>query len=423
MSTPAAALEPIPTFTIDLARPPRERYNEVINAFGARMRSLTGLWEDILSSFIPSPFVRSLVTRISRVSLRRVYDNEENEEVQGIAARAGVPLFLIAALNNLLDCMLGCTSGAALVRDSRRGTEQKPVRLMHFRTLDWGMDGLRDLLVVLEFVDSSLDYPTHVLARSITYAGFLTFMSGCGPGLSVSLNHRARHDCRTRTLKWHQIMVLLGRRRSVGSIIRSFMLPSRAGRRNTKIRLPKGMLSQAKALAKIPSAPCYLILCDGDEAAVIVKDCTSGTVEVSRDFIAQTNHDPDETAEVDQSREGMDLEISSEQRQEVIASSFGADGWIEESSERLDCIRGKWDRHAQKSQKSARQLKRQQGGSGEEMVDNVDGAQKDGVSITEPTLRRWISSYPTLNECSHFATILDPWTGGIRWLERGPAPE
>lgn len=52
-------------------------------------------------------------------------------------------------------------------------TDNNSVRLMHFRTLDWGMDRLRDLLVVLEFVDSSSESPDKVLARSITYAGFV----------------------------------------------------------------------------------------------------------------------------------------------------------------------------------------------------------------------------------------------------------
>lgn len=51
--------------------------------------------------------------------------------------------------------------------------DRNSVRLMHFRTLDWGMERLRDLLVVLEFVNSSSETPDRVLARSITYAGFV----------------------------------------------------------------------------------------------------------------------------------------------------------------------------------------------------------------------------------------------------------
>jgi hypothetical protein len=176
MSTPAASKEPIPTFTIDLATPPRERYQEVVQAFGPRMRSLTSVFDDLLSSFIATTWLRSFTKSLAKVCLRRVYDDEENEEIRGISDLSGVPLYLVVALNNLLDCLLGCTSGAVPVSTGKNLQKQddgEDIRLMHFRTLDWGMDELRDLLVVLEFIDSSLDNPRQVIARSITYAGFV----------------------------------------------------------------------------------------------------------------------------------------------------------------------------------------------------------------------------------------------------------
>lgn len=179
MSTPEASLEPIPHFTIDLARPPRERYHEVVRALGSRMRSLTGIYEEVLSIFVTSSWLRSIVIGLSKLFLRRVYDEEENEELKGISEASGVPFYLLVALNNLLDCLLGCTSGVAptsLGRASRRAGDminRDHIRLLHFRTLDWGMDELRDLLVVLEFVDTSAGDPEYVIARSITYAGFV----------------------------------------------------------------------------------------------------------------------------------------------------------------------------------------------------------------------------------------------------------
>lgn len=112
MSTLEASLEPIPHFTIDLARPPRERYNEVVLALGPRMRSLTEVYDELLSIFISSIWLRSIVIGLSKLCLRRVYDDEENEELKGISDASGVPLYLLVALNNLLDCLLGCTSGA-----------------------------------------------------------------------------------------------------------------------------------------------------------------------------------------------------------------------------------------------------------------------------------------------------------------------
>ncbi|KAI0445840.1 beta subunit of N-acylethanolamine-hydrolyzing acid amidase-domain-containing protein [Xylaria telfairii] len=407
MSTQATSEEPLPSFTIDLAKPPRERYHEVVQVFGPRMRSLTGLFDDLLSVFIASTWLRSIVVGLSKVCLRRVYDEEENEEVRAISAAAGVPLYLLVALNNLLDCLLGCTSGAVPVTIGKAtratddgGTSPAQTRLLHFRVLDWGMDELRDLLIVLEFVDSSSDNPSRVIARSITFAGFVGFLTAVKPGLSVSLNQRSCHECPSRRLRWHQLLVLLGKRKSIGSIVRSFMLRTSQQTDETEGDLDRPVsrfLEQAMDLAPIPSAPCYLILCDGREAALIVKDYSMGTVQSTQGFIAQTNHDPK-----DHENTVHMHEISRQDRREVIISSFGVDGWIEESIDRLQCLQKKWDRFVVTYRAKHSSL---------------PFAAKP--SISERTLRKWISKYPTFNECSHFATVLDPATGDIRWLIRG----
>ncbi|KAI8948561.1 beta subunit of N-acylethanolamine-hydrolyzing acid amidase-domain-containing protein [Xylaria longipes] len=408
MSNPAISEEPIPSFTIDLAKPPRERYHEVVQVFGPHMRSLTGLFDDLLSVFIASTWLRPIVIGLSKVCLRRVCDEEENEEVRGISAASGVPLYLLVALNNLLDCLLGCTSGAvpvSLSKTSRKtgddGTSPAQTRLLHFRTLDWGMDELRDLLVVLEFVDSSSDNPSRVLARSITYAGFVGSLTAVKPGLSISLNQRSCHDCPSRKLRWHQLLVLLGKRKSIGSIMRSFMLrPSRQvdeAKHNPDSPISR-FVEQTMALPPIPSAPCYLILCDGREAALIVKDYRTGTIRSTRGFIAQTNHDPDDH----ENSTTNTHEVSRQDRREVITSSFGVEGWIEESVDRLQCLQKKWDRFVVSYR-----------------AKNSTLPSPAKPSITETTLRKWMSDYPTLNECSHFTTVLDPATGKIRWLVRG----
>ncbi|KAI1261400.1 beta subunit of N-acylethanolamine-hydrolyzing acid amidase-domain-containing protein [Xylariaceae sp. FL1019] len=429
MSTPDVGLEPIPSFTIDLARPPRERYNEVVERMGARMRSLTVLYDDLLSDLVGAAWLRSIVRTVSKHILRRVYDDEENEEIKGISAGSGVPLYLLVALNNLLDCLLGCTSGAVPVappRGSRNSaaSDAQLTRLMHFRTLDWGMDELRDILVLLEFVNSSSAEPGRVLARSITYAGFVGSLTAVRKNLSISLNQRPCHDCSSRRLGWHQLMVLLGRRRSIGSIVRRYILQptvqtytdeemSIKGKSRLEPDEASDLAKQAKALTQIPSAPCYLIICDGDEAAVIVKDYLTGRVRITKEFIAQTNHDPGDEAESDKP--------SATNRRAVIKSSFGVEGWVEESTERLECIQKRWDRHVGT-------LRRRNGptSTNTDSVENNTGNTSTSTlpkSISEATLRRWLSHYPTLNECSHFTCILDPKMGVIRALKRGPIQE
>jgi hypothetical protein len=48
--------------------------------------------------------------------------------------------------------------------------KEADAKMLHFRTLDWGMDSLRKLIVQLEFVNEK---GGSVIARSITYAGFV----------------------------------------------------------------------------------------------------------------------------------------------------------------------------------------------------------------------------------------------------------
>ncbi len=196
------------------------------------------------------------------------------------------------------------------------------------------------------------------------------------PGLSMSLNQRASHDCPSRKLRWHQLMVLFGKRKSIGSIVRSFTLhPSQPihGAEDTAGSPVSRFVKRATTLAVIPSAPCYLILCDGREVAVIVKDYITGTVRSTNGFIAQTNHDPGDDAEGTAQKH----ETTRRDRREAITSSFGIEGWVEGSVDRLECLQKKWDCLERKFR-----------------AKNSTASLRATPSITEKTLRKWISRLP-----------------------------
>ncbi|KAI0473833.1 beta subunit of N-acylethanolamine-hydrolyzing acid amidase-domain-containing protein [Xylariaceae sp. FL0804] len=383
MSTPASSRAAIPTYRIDLASPPRRRYAALAADFGPRMRALmTGLFDELVAQLLFAgrrpPWLQALLLRglggPARLCLRRVRDAEEQAEIEGLAFAARVPLHLIVALNGLLDVLLGCTSGA--VPDA-----------------GLGMDPLRDLLVVLEYVDSSSEDPTRVITRSVTYVGFVGALTAVRKDLSVSLNFRPNHDYHNRNLRWHQLLVLLGRRQSIGSHIRSLMLKTSTLQvrdeglstddtiSEVEATSTSYLETQARALASIPSAPCYLILRDGHEAAVIEKDYDS---------------------------------VKSEQRQKIISSSFNIDDWIEESVDRLECVQKKWDRHV-KSATTKRSRKRQTPANFTDAetssAGKPDGTETPQISVTEVTLGKWMSEYPTVNECTHFSTIISPTVG------------
>ena len=146
------------------------------------MREITPLFDEVLSTIVPWSQLRRWIEFLASVFLRRVYSSEETKELKGIAKASGVALYIIIALNVLLDSLLGCTSGGVLAsldkKRGRRAPAREEERMLHFRTLDWGMDPLRSVLVQLEFVRSKGEEPEKVIARTVTYAGFVGVLTG-----------------------------------------------------------------------------------------------------------------------------------------------------------------------------------------------------------------------------------------------------
>jgi len=172
--------EQIPTYRIDLSLPPSERYKSMASEFAPKMQAITPLFDQLLSTFIAWRLLRQFIEYLASIFLRRVASAEETAELRGISDASGVPMYFLVALNVLLDSLLGCTSGGVLVKGNkkRQQLEGEKATMMLFRTLDWGMEELRSVLVVLEFVRSKSADPERVIARSITYAGFVGVLTG-----------------------------------------------------------------------------------------------------------------------------------------------------------------------------------------------------------------------------------------------------
>lgn len=178
--------EPIPTYRIDLSLPPAERYLKLASDFAPRMKAITPLFDTVLGSVVPWSFLHPIIKFAAFLVLRRVYSSEETQELAGIAKASGVDMYFLVAFNLLLDYLLGCTSGGVLTRlkkgetdlGERQPNTERRGRMMHFRTLDWGMPELRSVLVVLEFVRSKSEEPQTVIARTVTYAGFVGVLTG-----------------------------------------------------------------------------------------------------------------------------------------------------------------------------------------------------------------------------------------------------
>ncbi|KAH0564959.1 hypothetical protein GP486_001653 [Trichoglossum hirsutum] len=401
----------IPTYTIDLSLQPSQRYVKLARDFQDSISDLVVLFDEIIHGVQPSIRV-SVIKFLSRALLRRVYSEEETEELRGISEATGVEMFLLVALNTFLDLFMGCTSGGVRTRDSGNTHER---RMLHFRTLDWGMDSLRQVLVNLEFVREP---GSEVIARSITYAGFVGVLTGVRRNLSISLNFRPNHNggglIPHIRFYMHHLLVLFGFRPAIASTLRGFLLSGassaprlRKVRRNyssTNEKASDSVVDTAPSLAliaehlpKVPTTAAYIIFCDGTSTMVLEKDLRTAVVRERRDFIVATNNDENHES---------DNQTEQDARKTIIHLSEMA-GLIEESINRKGCIRRRW-----------RKAVRHSTGKDPDSFPTED----QGVAVTMKEVVRWVNKFPTTNECTHFACVMDPKDGKIVYVRRYQEP-
>ena len=365
-----------PRYTIDLSLPPAERYNHIARGFVNEVHSLPILFDQIILQTGAGQKILKWVKRMARLGLRGLYSRMETEELRGISRATGIEMYLLVAFNVLLDLFMGCTSGGVRVRDSERGVNSS--RMLHFRALDWGMPELRRVVVILDFVRAT-DGP--VIATSITYFGYVGALTGVRQGLSISLNFRPLHDATTWwkgfRFTFHQILVLLGWRQSISSLLRAVLLPE--DERTEDIRTLVGQLKKKKSTA------AYLILCTGQETYSLEKDYQEAVVQSSKDFIVTMNHDV-----ANEQRSKISSEVSTE---DAALIGTGMLPIVSYSVQRKKCAEKLW--HIGKRPNS-------QGES----------------YITMTEMMKWLQDEEINNTQTHYICLMDPTIGKVLWIER-----
>lgn len=385
-----------PKFVIDMSLPPEQRYVEVATAMKDDMRGLVHLFDDVMSGliwFLPLFLLRL----ICKLLLRRLYNDEEMAELRGISTITGLEVYLLVTFNVLLDMLMGCSSGGALVGDANGST-----MMLHFRTLDWGMTDLRRIVVRLDYVHSKDEAP---FASSVTYAGFVGVLTGVRKGLSLSLNFRRTRlnkDDWLSNLKfsWHKISVLLGRRPSIASLLRGYLLD----------RTSDGVYDYAllTSILKSPhccSTACYLTLCNGKEVTVFEKDRISAVTRSSELFENVTNHDAGEH------------NTSDETSLSTVANLTGLEMLVDESAERQQCSRDNYT--ALLSSHNQRTATHQEHGP----LPRTEAQHKIAAQLlSQMDIIDMVQRYPCTNEGTHYATVMDPTAGEIVWCRRWKEP-
>lgn len=390
VSVPSTAETAPPVYIIDLSLPPAQRYAEVAHAYKVSLGNLQHLLDQVIQLV---PVFDWVIHFVARLLLRRVHSIEQTEELRGISQVACAPMYLLVAYNVLLDLFMGCTSGGARVQ----APESSEPRMMHFRTLDWDMPELRNVIVQYDFIEQP---GGPVIASTISYVGFVGVLTGVRKDLSVSLNFRPYHNndaslWANTKFRFHQLAVLLGFRPSIASILRDFIIP-----RTLPPHHIYGLLTKIHGLPMRPfydpgtiyttvsetlSTAAYLIFCKPNSVSIMEKDLATAEVRSSMSFMAVTNHDTtyeanhDEAAHAAYARKGI--------------VGDGMRELVEESVERKKCLVEKWEDWSKKQRSDRRAA--------------------GGVPLGE--LKEWMLAFPTSNEMTHFVCIMDPLKGRIRW--------
>lgn len=395
--------EGIPCFTIDLSLPPEQRYNEVCAELQDEMRNLRFLFDEVVGMLVP--FVPTKGLRwICSFLLRRLWSDEETAELLGISRATGIQMYLLVCLNVLLDLLMGCSSGGAAVKDEQ-DPSGKGKKMVHFRTLDWGMPALRHILVHLDFV---MEPGGEVVASTITYAGFVGVLTGVRKDLSLSLNFRGLHNDMEKigsNLRYysHHLLVFLGLRQSISSLLRSYLLPKQASmssRQSVPRKLPSytEIVDQVSCISRpLPTSACYLCFCNGIETTVFEKDRVTAKMHSAKDFIVITNVD---VPDAERFKDPSDIDNAFDN-----AFSHSLRDVAEEALDRKGCAEHNWRNLLLSKTKTSRPKV----GPKEVMVETED-------------LVELVQKYPTTNEATHFACVMDAKRGAVSWCRMWKEP-
>ncbi|KAJ5562953.1 hypothetical protein N7535_002602 [Penicillium sp. DV-2018c] len=415
------ATEP-PVFRINLSLPPEERYKAIARLYKKKMRAVADIFDEVIHNIAPK-IPRKPIHWLARTCLRKLYTKEETAEIRGISRVTGIDLYILIGFNVVLDLLMGCTSGGVRMHDGLW------TRMVHFRTLDWGMDALRDLIVQLEYIRA--DEPDKVLASCITYVGFVGVLTGVRKGLSVSLNFRAVHDSRRDWgFYWNHLLVFLGFRQSITSLLRQIIIPGPV--------VSDSPLSSTSTIwdviVEVPgmrTTAAYLILCDGSKTMAMEKDFDSAVWRTSDSFLIKTNHDEDvntATAEAIARDKGYTGLRSKNCAQQSMAEI------IEESRKRQESMQLKWDSRVQdheafQRERRIRRMKEAATSSTQPLhlrwkrntETGCEYPPESEVSATLGTVLGWLCADPIVNGDTHYAVLMDPVEGRFIYAGLFPA--
>lgn len=160
----------VPRFSVDLDADPSTRWNAIIDVYKYRCKRVLDIVELTgISGTVLSWIVNYYSTNVYYI-----------EELKGISKRAEIPLDKLILMQLCYEMYSCCTSVIINTVDDT----------VHYRTMDWQMEGLNDLTIIVDFVKNG-----EILFSATSWAGYVGVMTGVKPGIcTVALNFRRLGD-------------------------------------------------------------------------------------------------------------------------------------------------------------------------------------------------------------------------------------
>ncbi|RMZ68200.1 n-acylsphingosine amidohydrolase [Pyrenophora seminiperda CCB06] len=423
-------MAPPPTYTINLALPPRERYTHVVADYIDTLRQLPTLFDETITYWklpvSPCHF-------LARMFFRRLYSDEQTEELQGISEACGIPLYIFVALNVFIDATMACTSGGVLVQEP--GSQE--ASMLHFRSLDWIKDMLRNAIAQFEFVEQS---GGQVIASTLGFVGHVGVLTGVRKGLSVSFNYRPA--CQDKALAggervryhWNTLMVLMGKRPSVSTLLRECLLPrlveqrkggrgglfkrwmKKAGKSGFTVteKMPAyGVEDVIRLMPTLHTPVGYIIFCTGAETVILEKGFLGGKVLRSSSFLVAANHD----AAIDNpppTKAAIPHTLPTTE-EDTRCNKHLTRRWLAWKEERArEGSEGQSPQDMEKSIQRKKALTKRWLDWKEEQERN----ESQQASMSLARLLELIQFFPLMNSKTHFLCVMDPHKGAFCWVEK-----
>jgi acid ceramidase len=261
------------TYKINLDIAPELRWNKVIEDHLSLFPNVLNHIDQMLKSYgfmgKCAQFTCKFFHKIGSIMYKK--------ELTSISKQANIPIDKLILIQIIYEMCACCTSVVIPIQ-----TGNDPGYNLHFRTMDWEMDFLRDLTINVEFYKKG-----RLLFKGVTWAGYVGIVTGMNESYSIAINYR----------------------RSNGTIMGNMM-------RTLRMKWPIGYLtrhiyeqdlwfSDAREMLQFSPliAPCYITLCASTakigNSVVLVRD-NKETVNIKhigfedRPYLVQTNCDDNE---------------------------------------------------------------------------------------------------------------------------------